>query len=133
VIQHERILCTEKATVFHRFQEMDQQRKKQKVDLEAREAAALAGANRGGKGGSMPMGQGNAPGINTHVLDELRKLGQKQREEEAQRIEEALRVGERIPSVLSNCRDLRLPCSWSVMCILTESTGDTSRATGRGE
>lgn len=94
--------------MYHRFQEMDQQRKKQKVDLEAREAAALAGANRGGKGGGMPMGQGNAPGINTHVLDELRKLGQKQREEEAQRIEEALRVGERIHRHLSNCRDLQL-------------------------
>lgn len=120
--------------VYHRFQEMDQQRKKQKVDLEAREAAALAGANRGGKGGGMPMGQGNAPGINTHVLDELRKLGQKQREEEAQRIEEALRVGDGIFFfTLRNAVTYGLPCSMSVTCIPSESTGDTSRAAGRGE
>lgn len=78
-----------------RFEEMDKHRKKQKLDLEAREAQAVANRGRAGGAGRDGAGANGQPSINMHVLDELRKLGQKQREDEAKRIEEALRVSGR--------------------------------------
>lgn len=78
-----------------RFEEMDKHRKKQKLDLEAREAQAVANRGRAGGAGRDGTGANGQPSINMHVLDELRKLGQKQREDEAKRIEEALRVSGR--------------------------------------
>ena len=73
---------------------MDEQRKRFKGDLDAKEAAERAKAqqrqqHQQGQGRQGPGG----PSVNMSVLDELRRLGQQQREEEARRMEELLRVG----------------------------------------
>ena len=75
-----------------RFAEMDAQRKRFKGDLESKEAAerARATAARQGGGGGGGGGDRGGGGINMHLLDELRKMGQQQREAEARRMEELL-------------------------------------------
>lgn len=71
---------------------MDEKRKRFKGDLDAKEAAERAKASGRGRGGGVGMDDHRKPGINVHILDELRKLGQQQREEEAKRMEDMLKV-----------------------------------------
>jgi len=78
-----------------RFKEMDAQRKRFKGDLEAREAKEREASRRqrpggGGRGPGHGAGEREGGGINAHVLDELRRMGQAQREAEARRMEELL-------------------------------------------
>lgn len=75
---------------------MDEQRKRFKGDLDAKEAAERAKAQQRRQQqqqAQWQQGLGQRGGsVNMSVLDELRRLGQQQREEEARRMEELLRV-----------------------------------------
>jgi hypothetical protein len=75
---------------------MDEKRQRFKSQLETREAEEKSKRARTGPGGfgGQPAARPDSvrPGINVNVLDELRKLGQQQREEAQRKMEESIKV-----------------------------------------